>query len=353
VATAGPDKFAMAIPMSGRDRGADTAPATLKYLSTWIIVGGADGDFTVGSNKMYAALLSGGCDVHLTVIPNEGHGGWERYYNDRRFYDYLMTHRRLSAQDRAERDRCPKTDPSQMLAHPDKHPEVLRAGHHWLAYATQLGGKPYNLQYCLYLPQGYENGKDPLPMTVVFHRDDDRANDRGLIFEYGAGVDPRRDAKTQAPYPMIGLAPQLPPDRQWADAEMQKILVGLIDEVSKAIRVDADRVYLTGMQNGGSGAWALAIEEPNRFAALAPFQAGVVKPDEAAKKLAKVAIRAIAPQNDGGAVNNAKQMVEVMKKAGADVELKTTKDAQDPSQWFPYYTDPEMVKWLMGHRRGK
>jgi predicted peptidase len=291
--------------------------------------------------------------VHLTVIPNEGHGGWERYYNDRRFYDYLLTHRRLNAQERAERDRCPKEASAQMLAHADKHPEILRAGEHWLEYPTQLAGKPYNLRYCLYLPRGYETSKESLPMMVMFHRDDDRANDKGMIFEYGAGVDPRQDAKAQTPFPMIGLAPQLPTDRQWADAELQKILTGLIDEVSKAVRVDADRVYLTGIQTGGSGAWALAIEEPKRFAALVPFAAGVVKPDEAAKKLAKLPIRAMAPQNDGGAVNNAKQMVEAMKKAGADVQLTLTKDPQDPKQWVPYYTDPELVKWLLGQRRGR
>src|SRR5207248_2278883 len=103
--------------------------------------------------------------------------------------------------------------------------------------------------------------------------------------------------------------------RQWSDPDILKITLSLLNELQTHFLIDPSRVYLTGQQNGGTGAWALALQSPDRFAAVVPFQAGVVKPDEAAKKLKSLAIRIIAPQPDGGAVNNAKQMAEAMKKA--------------------------------------
>src|SRR5207302_1632248 len=143
-------------PMNGRSRCEDTAPQALKYVTTWIITGGGDGDFFTGSVKMRDVLAAAGDSVHLTVIPDEGHGSWPRYYQDRRFYDWLLKHRRLPAPERALRDRFPATAPSQMLAHADQHPQLQRPGEHWLEFPTRLAGQPYNLRYALYLPKGYD-----------------------------------------------------------------------------------------------------------------------------------------------------------------------------------------------------
>jgi predicted peptidase len=355
VACAGPDKFAAIVPINGRQRCEDVAAQALKYVTSWIIVGGADGDFYTGSCKMNEILTAAGTDVHLTVIPGEGHGSWPRYYTDRRFYDWLLQHRRLTAPERAERDRHPVPAAAQALAKAEQFHEVLQPGHHWLEFAAQLGGKPYNLRYALYLPRGYDPATaNKWPMMLFLHGDEQRSTDQSLIFDWGSDVDPRRVERSRPGFPMIGLAPQLPQDRQWSDPEVMKMTLALVDEVGRRVRVDADRVYITGMQNGGTGAWALAMEDPARFAALFPYQAAVVKPEEAAKKLKQVAAKAMAPKDDGGAVNNAKQMVEAMKKGGATaVELAVVPQAQDANAWLPYYTEPQLVGWLMQHRRGK
>jgi hypothetical protein len=75
-------------------------------------------------------------------------------------------------------------------------------------------------------------------------------------------------------------------------------------------------------------------------------------PDETAKRLANVAIRVIAPQPDGGAVNAARQMTDAFHKSRAEVRLDIIPDPNDPKLWMPYYTDPELVEWLLRHRRG-
>ena len=56
-----------------------------------IVAGADDGDFCAGSQAMYAALRPAlGNRVQLTVVPNEGHGVWGRYYPDPAFYKELM-----------------------------------------------------------------------------------------------------------------------------------------------------------------------------------------------------------------------------------------------------------------------
>jgi predicted peptidase len=351
VSAAGFDRFAVVAPMNGRFRCEDVAGQALKYVTTWIITGGADGDFFTGSVKMRDVLAAAGDDVHLTVIPNEGHGSWPRYYQDRRFYDWLLKHRRLTPGERQVRDRFPATAPSQVLAEPDKHPQLQRPGiEHWLEFATRLNGQPYNLRYALYLPKGYDPASaTKWPLMLYLHNDDVRNTDQSLIFEWGTGVDSRRDDKSRPAFPMVALVPQLPDNRQWSEPEIMKITLSLLDEIQKHFPIDPARLYLTGQQNGGSGVWALALEAPQRFAALAPFQAGVLKPDEAAKKLKGLPIRLLAPQPDGGAVNNAKQMAEAMKKGGTEAKVDVRPDK--PDGWMPYYTDPELVGWLMEQHR--
>ncbi len=56
-----------------------------------IVCGGDDGQFCAGSQAMYAAIKPAlGNRVELTVVPNEGHGVWGRYYPDPAFYKGLM-----------------------------------------------------------------------------------------------------------------------------------------------------------------------------------------------------------------------------------------------------------------------
>jgi predicted peptidase len=352
VATTTPEKFAAIVPINARDRCWDVAAARLKYIPTWIIVGGADGDFFTGSVHMNAVLAAAGNEVHLTVIPNEGHSSCPRYYNDRRFYDWLLQHKRPAPDQRADRDKHPATAPAEMFAHLDKHPEVVQPGDHWLEFPTQFAGKPYNFRYSLYLPKGYDATSNlQWPLMLYLHNDEQRSTDLSMIFEYGSSMDPRRAENARTPFPMVGLVPQLPEGRQWSDPDVAKLTLALMDEVAKKIRLDADRIYATGVQNGGTALWSLALQAPNRFAAIFPYQAATYKPEEVAQKLTSVAARLICPKSDGGAAGAAKQMADALTKAHGEAQVTLVPDAPDATQWQPYYTDPELVKWLLSHRR--
>lgn len=341
VAVAGPDRFACIAPISPRAGNAEQAVALLKTVPTWIICGGGDGDFTVGANRMFTALQKAGGDVHLTLIPGEGHGSWPRYYQDRRFYDWFLQHRRPTAAERAEREKRGPVDP---LAAP------LQPGTYWLEFPITIAGKPAKLPFAVYLPKAIASG-EKLPLLLYLHRDDERTTDQSMVFDWGSDTDPRRDPSERNRFPMIGLSPQCPNGKQWSDPEVIKGVLGLMDGLAKKLPIDADRVYATGMQMGGQGTWQIALESPDRFAAIAPYRAGVPNADQVASKLRYVAARIIAPLNDGGAVQAARQMTDVMRKARADVRVALIPAALDRPTFEAYYLEPDFYTWLLAHRR--
>jgi predicted peptidase len=104
----------------------------------------------------------------------------------------------------------------------------------------------------------------------------------GLVFLHGmmeSGVDGARQST-------VGLGPELlaRPDRwpfvvilpqkpragsEWEEHERD--VLALLDHAIAAHGVDPERVGLTGISQGGHGAWELARRHPARFAALAPI----------------------------------------------------------------------------------
>ena len=75
------------------------------------------------------------------------------------------------------------------------------------------------------VPQGYNaanpNPADRWPLMVCLHNDDQRMTDQSMIFDYGSGMDPRRDEKLRPAFPMIGICPQLPENRQWNEQKCE------------------------------------------------------------------------------------------------------------------------------------
>ena len=63
------------------------------------------------------------------------------------------------------------------------------------------------------------------------------------------------------------VAPQCPEDEHW-DTDT---LAALLEEVASGVRIDPDRITLTGFSMGGLGTWALAAAHPDRFAAINPY----------------------------------------------------------------------------------
>jgi predicted peptidase len=122
---------------------------------------------------------------------------------------------------------------------------------------------PYH--YLLHYPQGYkENPEKKYPLLVFLHGRSLSGTDLEKLKNYGVIYEILRGLKID----FIVLAPQC--QNGWDNTK----LIQILDYAERSYRVDKSRIYLTGMSMGGYGAWYLAGQYPNRFAAVAPVCGG-------------------------------------------------------------------------------
>ncbi len=122
--------------------------------------------------------------------------------------------------------------------------------------------------YVLYLPEGYDpaDTEKKWPVIYFFHGIGERGSDLNVLLPYGVlrylGAGGKLDA--------IVIAPQCPAESHWADTtdEVEK-LDDFVPEMTAKYNIDTDRMYVTGLSMGGRCAWALALQMPDTFAAMA------------------------------------------------------------------------------------
>ncbi len=61
----------------------------------------------------------------------------------------------------------------------------------------------------------------------------------------------------------------------WWTRLSEELVLATIEEVRTRYRIDPDRIVLTGMSNGGIGAWIIGMHHAPRFAAVAPMASGL------------------------------------------------------------------------------
>ena len=226
-----------------------------------------------------------------------------------------------------------------------------KPGEYIFKYVARIDGKPVQMAYALVLPKGYDTETSrKFPMIVFTHGAGETGTDGQATFNNGPGMELRRGNPFKESFPFIFLAPQCPPrGERWDQPQMYKAVSQIVDAAIKSVRVDVDRVYLTGLSMGGKGCWLAALEGADRFAAIAPMCAGTTHP-EAAEKLKYVAIWMISGTNDGDAVNHNNEMLGVLKNNVAEVR-NTIVPGADHMVWPPFYASPQFYEWMLAHKR--
>jgi predicted peptidase len=145
-------------------------------------------------------------------------------------------------------------------------------------------------------------------------------------------------------FPFILLSPQCP-EKSWWD---NRILVALLDEVISKYQVDDNKVYLTGLSMGGYGTWSLAIEYPEKFAAIAPVCAWGDPDDVCALK--NVPVWVFHGEKDNVVpIKEDSKMVEALKQCGGNVKFTRYPEAEHDA-WTETYNNPEFYDWLLNNR---
>src|ERR1700687_3551652 len=129
-------------------------------------------------------------------------------------------------------------------------------------------------RYQVYVPATYRSSV-AWPVILFLHGSGESGTDGLRPTEIGLGTALRRHPDR---YPALVVFPQTPSEKN-GNAVTARIALAALDQTRNEFSADADRVYLTGLSMGGSGAWYLAYQHPERFAALVPICGWVAKTD--------------------------------------------------------------------------
>lgn len=158
-----------------------------------------------------------------------------------------------------------------ILVHPQANLErVSEVLHKSRTYETapvgMLPGQPVRvrgktLSYGLFVPPAYDP-EVALPLVVCLH---------------GAGF--TGDSYLERWATRLGdshvLACPTTMAGTWWTRLSEELVLATIRSVRARYHIDPDRIYLTGMSNGGIGAWIIGMHHAQRFAAVAPMASGI------------------------------------------------------------------------------
>lgn len=196
------------------------------------------------------------------------------------------------------------------------------------------------LRYLLYLPEGYEKDTaQKWPLMIFLHGSGESGTDLEKVKVHG----PPRLIKEGRKFPFIVVSPQA--TNGWQTFQ----LIGLVKELKQNLRVNPDKVYLTGLSMGGYGTWDLATEYPHEFAAIAPVCGG----GDTSKAWM---LRHVPVWCFHGALDNvvppvlSEQMVAAVKKYNPAVKFTLYPDANHDS-WTTTYSNDSFYTWLLAQSK--
>jgi predicted peptidase len=202
-----------------------------------------------------------------------------------------------------------------------------------------------SLKYQVRVPAGYDGSKE-LPLILFLHGSGEQGDDGKKQSSVGLGPAIEMNPTAWAPY--IVVLPQKPKMRGgWMEHE--KLMLGVVEKTKKEYKIDASRLYLTGLSMGGYGSWMLAAKHPEMWAAVAPICGGGNPADAA--KLKDLPIWAFHGDQDKAVpVKKSEEMVEALKAAGGQPKL-TVYPGVGHNSWDKAYRDEKLWDWFLQHRR--
>lgn len=251
----------------------------------------------------------------------------------------------------------PAHDQPQPQHAPAAAPDAVQktAMHTGLTYhAIELGG--VTVKYAVYVPRDLDLSK-PQPAIVFLNGRGECGTDG--VRQCSVGLIP---AVLSAPdkWPFIIIAPQKPDfDKMW-DTYTDHILAAL-DRTATSFKIDAGRVYLTGLSQGGYGTWRIAATHPERFAAIAPI-CGWGDASFVAPRVAHLPIWAFHGLKDTVILPaKSRELVDAVKAAQAAESKTPGEKAPEPkltefpdadhNSWDNAYRKSDLAAWFLAHTR--
>jgi predicted peptidase len=211
-------------------------------------------------------------------------------------------------------------------------------------------GRSAQLNYLLHVPASYGQELDKQwPLLIFLHgsrevgRDIDRVR-RAILPQM---VEENPD------FPFIVMSPQAS-SQQYGWYPSLKPIEAVVDELMQEYNIDPERIYVTGLSMGGYGAWALMMDAPERFAAVAPVVGGYFYNPNQLCAIKDKPIWIFGAKRDRNVpLKESERVVNALKACGADPKFTVFENADHDEGWELAYTTTEIFQWLMAQRLGQ
>ncbi len=211
------------------------------------------------------------------------------------------------------------------------------------AQAFELHGEmkeAIEIEYLQFLPQDYTSKKE-WPLLLFLHG----AGERGTDLEKVAVHGPPKLASQGELQQFIVIAPQCPEDDYWDSFRQQSNLIDLVHKIKKELKVDPNRIYVTGLSMGGFGTWQLAANLHSEIAAAVPICGGGSVTND--QFLVDMPIWNFhGAKDDIVPIELSQQMIDAIELLGGHPKFTIYPDANHDA-WTKTYNNPEVYKWLL------
>ena len=201
----------------------------------------------------------------------------------------------------------------------------------------------YPFKYVTYLPKDYDE-KQKYPLVFFLHGAGERGDDLDVAMRHGYMKYVREEGKE---YPFVFVAPQCPSGKYWGC--YTESLLAFLDDIFDTLSVDKNRIYLTGLSMGGTGAWMLAMAAPEKFAALVPVcGSGIYWYGEVLTNLPIYIYHGDC--DDVVPISNSIEMLTSINKRGGNAKIKILYGVKH-NAWDSAYSDGVLLDWMLSQKK--
>lgn len=235
--------------------------------------------------------------------------------------------------------------------------EIQETG--FLNRTIEFRGITYHFQ--VYLPEEWRRDDHRLwPIILFLHGRGERGSEGMWQTQIGLPAAVRDHPER---WQFVIVMPQCSQERYWTDPEMMSMAMATLDQETAEFHGDPGRTYLTGLSLGGYGAWELARDYPNRWAAIAISSSGIFW-SYAPERWREIALLPAAYARAVGHTpvwvfhggvdpvvpeREDELLYDAFKASGGHIRLWIYQGLGHDC-WFRAFNEPELPRWLLSHR---
>lgn len=191
--------------------------------------------------------------------------------------------------------------------------------------------------YSMWVPPTYDPAT-PFPLILCLH---------GAFFtgsEYVEKWQPRLGDK----YMLV-----CPTSEDWWTLPSEAFVFALLDDVTSRYNIDPNRIFLSGMSDGGTGTFVFGAHRGDRFAGVAPMAAGFGLFDFLQNFVATPVYYIHNVDDQVMPIALGRKIVKTLTEDGVDVTFResTEEKPEVGNHFFPASELPALITWLDGKTR--